>query len=74
MKTKDIEIGQVYAAKISGRIVAVRILSISRYCDKHFIAENLRTKRQVVIRSGQKLRAKLEPFYKNDVRLWRKAQ
>lgn len=53
----DIKFGQIYAAKISGRIVPVCITGKNKYCANHFDAENLRTKRNVIIRSGRKLRA-----------------
>lgn len=74
MLKKEIEIGKVYVAKISGRLSPVRILSISRYNSCHWIAKNLRTKRQVVIRSAQKLRGELEPVFVKGIRQWRAKQ
>lgn len=71
MLKKEIEIGKVYLAKISGRLSPVRILSFSHYNSRHWITENIRTKRQVVIRSAAKLRAELEPVFVNNVRKWR---
>lgn len=71
MLKKEIEIGKVYLAKISGRLSPVRILSFSPYNSCHWIAENIRTKRQVVIRSAQKLRVELEPVFREGHRYWR---
>jgi len=74
MKKQDIKIGGVYAAKISSKLSPVRILSVSPYCNLHWIAENLRTKRQVVIRSPQKLRGELEPVFIRGVRRWKRKE
>jgi len=70
MKKKEIEIGKVYLAKISNRLSPVRILSISRYNSNHWVAENVRTKRQITIRSAQKLRGELHPIFVNGFRKW----
>lgn len=74
MLKKEIEIGKVYTAKISGKISPVRILSISQYNPRHWVAENIRTKRQIIIRSAQKLRAELEPIFVNGIRRWKVKQ
>jgi hypothetical protein len=60
MKTRDIEIGQVYAVKISGKLVAVRIDG----CDavhklQRWHGINLATGRKITIKSPQRCRRKL---------------
>lgn len=54
MKKKDIQIGHVYTAKVSGRVVPVRIVSESPYGGWN--ARSLVTGREVRIRSAQRLR------------------
>jgi len=71
MTKKEIEIGKVYLAKISGRLSPVRILSFSQYNSRHWVAENVRTKRKIIIRSAAKLRAELEPVFIKGVRKWK---
>ena len=54
MKAKDIQIGARYAAKVSGQVQTVKILSESPYggC----VARNTATGREVRIKSPQRLR------------------
>lgn len=54
MKKRDVMIGGIYAAKVSGRIVPVRITAESRYGG--WDAINTRTNRPIRIRSAQRLR------------------
>lgn len=54
MKKKDVQIGQTYWAKVSGRVVRVRLLSPSPY--KGWDAINLETSRQVHIKTAARLR------------------
>lgn len=54
MKNADVKIGEVYIAKISGRLVPVKILEESPYGG--WIGRNTITERTVRIRSSQKLR------------------
>lgn len=56
MKAKEIEVGGVYSAKISNRIVPVRVDS------KHgsrFAVTNLRTKRTTVFKTAGRFRRRL---------------
>lgn len=71
MRKADVEIGQVYLAKVSGKLAPVKLLHLSPYNARHRIAENLRTKRQVIIRSAAKLRSRLEPIMVNGIRKWK---
>lgn len=54
MRKAEVEVGKVYAAKVSDRIVPVRLDSINPAGGWN--ATNLRTDRQVRIRSAAKLR------------------
>ena len=54
MKKTNVELGCCYLAKISGRLSPVRILDESVYGG--WRGKNLRTQRDVRIRSAQKLR------------------
>jgi hypothetical protein len=54
MKNKDVKIGGVYYAKVSEKVVKVRIEGESRYGG--WDAKNLATDRSVRIKSGQRLR------------------
>ena len=54
MKGKDVEIGKVYAAKVSGVITEVQITG--PHTSYGWSAVNLRTGRPVRIRSAQRLR------------------
>lgn len=54
MKKAEVEIGKCYTAKVSGRVVAVKILRESPYGG--WDATNVETGRGVRIRSAQRLR------------------
>ncbi len=64
MKTKDVKIGGLYEAKVSGRIQVVRIDSArerwtpdgQRSLGMRWVATNVRTGRTVAIGSPQRLR------------------
>ena len=58
MKKRDIEIGQTYLAKVSGKLVPVRIISESPYGGWN--AVNTTTGREVRIRSAARLRRPLD--------------
>ena len=58
MKKNEVKIGSVYAAKVSDKLVPVRITSVSIYGG--WDAQNLQTKRDVRIRGAQRLRCELE--------------
>jgi len=59
MKKAEIEIGGVYVAKVSGRLVTVRIDGESPYGGWN--ATNLATRRDVRIRSAARLRGRATP-------------
>lgn len=59
MKKREVEIGGVYVAKVSGRIVTVRIDGESPYGG--WDATNLATRRDVRIRSAARLRGSATP-------------
>jgi hypothetical protein len=54
MKKKDIKVNGLYAAKVSGELVAVQIIAESRYGG--WDALNTETKRDVRIKSAARLR------------------
>jgi hypothetical protein len=58
MRKSEVQIGGVYAAKVSGEIVRVRIDRESPYGG--WYATNLRTKRRVRIKSAQRLRRQVQ--------------
>ena len=58
MKRAEVEIGGVYRAKISGKLVNVRITGQSRYGG--WDARSLATDRQVRIKTAARLRGKVE--------------
>lgn len=58
MRKKDVVIGGVYEAKVSGRICPVKILSERPYGG--WAAENLLTHRRIVVRSAARLRRRLD--------------
>ena len=58
MKKKDVAIGGVYIAKVSGKLAKVRVTSESRFGG--WDAVNLDTKRQVRIRGAQRLRRRID--------------
>lgn len=54
MKQRDVRLGQVYWAKVSDKLVRVRLVSDNRFGG--WDATNLETGRLVRIRSAQRLR------------------
>ena len=60
MRKKDVRLGGTYAAKVSGRLVPVRIDGPYPYGNGGWVATNLATGRDVVIRSAQRLRFVVE--------------
>ncbi len=60
MKKKEIEVGGTYAAKVSDRVVPVRILRESPYGG--WDARNEITGRSVRVRSAQRLRFPVESY------------
>jgi len=59
MKKKDVQIGHVYAAKVSGRVVPVRLIRESQY-GGGWIATNTKTNRDVLIKTAARLRYKIK--------------
>lgn len=57
MKARDVEIGGVYLAKVSGELVPVKIESACSYGG--WYAQNLRTGRPIRIKSPLRLRKSL---------------
>jgi len=60
MRKRDVEDGGVYLAKVSDRIVPVRIDRESRHGG--WDATNLQTGRRIHVRSAQRLRGKAAPI------------
>jgi hypothetical protein len=54
MKQRDVVLGQVYAVKVSGNVQRVRVVAESPYGG--WVGRNLRTGREVRIRTAAKLR------------------
>jgi hypothetical protein len=54
MKKRDVVLGQVYAVKVSGAVVAVRLVAESPHGG--WVGRNERTGREIRIRSAAKLR------------------
>ena len=67
MKKKDVEIGKTYLAKVSGKVVPVRITGESRYGG--WDAVNTKTKRSVRIKTAARLRVFYQDFKIKDKRL-----
>lgn len=61
MKKSQVTIGKTYAVKVSGKIVPVRLDSVSPYGGWN--ATNMHTKREVRIRSAAKLRREISDLY-----------
>jgi hypothetical protein len=59
MKTKDVELNAVYAARVSGKIARVRI-DYPAQTRRGWYATNLDTNRPVFIRSAARLRWMIE--------------
>lgn len=68
MKKADVQIGEVYSVKVSGRIAPVRIVSISPYGG--WVGRNLKTKRTIHIRSARRLRLHISPFRRINPSEW----
>lgn len=81
LKMKDVEIGGIYYCKVSGRVICVRIESDKGYTTtksqnggalvmrkKHlgWIATNLETKRQILVRSATRLRSRATVVAKSE--------
>lgn len=60
MKKTEVEIGAVYVMKVSNKLVPVRIDRVSSF--QGWTGTNLRTDREVQIRSARKLRRKLDSY------------
>lgn len=58
MKKDEVKVGSVYAAKVSGRIVPVQIMNVSRFGG--WYGTNLATRKEIRIRGAAKLRVELE--------------
>lgn len=58
MKDSQVQIGSTYAAKVSGKIVPVRIIAKSPYGG--WDAVNTETGRQIRVRSGRRLRYEIK--------------
>jgi hypothetical protein len=65
MKKREVEIGGVYVAKVSGQLVTVRIDRESPYGG--WEATNLSTRRSVRVRSAARLRGRAAPSSSNNV-------
>ncbi len=59
MRKREIQIGQAYLVKVSGAIVPVRISS--EHPAGGWVGQNLKTRREVRIRTAGRLRAPLAP-------------
>jgi hypothetical protein len=59
MKKNEIKIGETYMAKVSGRVVPVRILGES--CYGGWVGLNTQTNHRVRIKSAQRLRCTVNP-------------
>ncbi len=57
VKKKDVEVGGKYTALVSGKVVTVRIDGVSAFGG--WTATNLETRREVRIRTAQRLRSKV---------------
>ena len=62
MKTKDVEIGGIYAAEVSGKMTRVRIdvkLPVYSGIRSGWSGTNLATGREVYVKSAQRLRYRI---------------
>src|SRR5688572_25359050 len=68
MKKEQVQVGRVYAAKVSGSVVPVRITAEKWQGDKHvgWTGVNVRTNKSVRIRSAQRLRNEVGPTPADD--------
>ena len=60
MKISDIQIGHVYAAKVSGKICRVRVHGANLY-GQGWRGVNLETQREITIRGSKRLRYEVKP-------------
>jgi len=75
---KDVRVGAVYAVKVSGSIVPVRLdaedkirISVLKGTIRNtWLGTNLRTNREIRIRSAAKLRYELVKCMKKDCKRW----
>lgn len=62
MKARDVEIGGEYYAKVSGRLVRVKVLrevcrtNVRGRVTRHWFCRNLATDRTIEVKSAQRLR------------------
>jgi hypothetical protein len=62
MLKKDVVVGEVYVAKVSGRLVPVRIIRETHgFSGDHWEGRNEITGREVFIRGAQRLRRVFRP-------------
>ena len=76
MKAKDVKVGSVYVAKVSGKLARVRVLgTVERWSGAstytpgrpyghevtHWTCENLDTKRTIEVKSAQRFRREVAP-------------
>ena len=68
MKKEQVQVGKVYAAKVSGSVVPVRIKEEQWRGDKHvgWVGTNVRTGKTVRIKSAQRLRNEVGPTPPDD--------
>ena len=59
MRSNEVEIGKVYAVKVSGKLAPVMILFASPALKAGYAGFNLETKRHIRIRTAARLRWKL---------------
>lgn len=59
MRKAEIEIGEVYAAKISGKLSPVKILSVGNFNAHGWNGLNLATNKKVFIRGAARLRFRM---------------
>lgn len=61
MKVKDIEIGGVYLARVSHRIVPIRVVEVTEdgRGRRRWTCTNTRTGRTIVVKSSQRFRSRV---------------
>ena len=55
MKAENVKVNSVYVAKVSGKLVNVKIISLSER-GRGYVAENLSTGRRIYLKSAARLR------------------
>jgi hypothetical protein len=58
MLKKDVQLGETYLVKVSGKLAHVKLISESPYGG--WVGKNAKTNREVRVRSAQRLRSKVE--------------